>query len=150
MLKPSPNHGAIRLSNDDDDIASIGKLYGYGCLLSMLRDSDIYAPVRLILEGKQGYETHARVPVSIVARSIYSIDTILRYQSSSWNETAVRRWRDNYYIPHTWYVQTTENYIKNATNTSALAELMCILDRNGTTDRQGTPMDYSDRRLASL
>ena len=23
---------------------------------------------------------------------------------------------------------------------------MCILDRNGTTDRQGTPMDYADRR----
>ena len=22
---------------------------------------------------------------------------------------------------------------------------MCILDRNGTTDRQGTPMDYADR-----
>ena len=39
MLKPSPNHGALRLSNDDDDIASIGKLYGYGCLLSMLGDS---------------------------------------------------------------------------------------------------------------
>ena len=35
-------------------IASIGKLYGYGGLLSMLVDSDVYAPAtaRLMLEGK--------------------------------------------------------------------------------------------------
>ncbi len=36
-------------------IASIGKLYGDGGLLSMLVDSDVYAPAaaRLMLEGKQ-------------------------------------------------------------------------------------------------
>ena len=36
-------------------IASIGKLYGDGGLLSMLVNSDVYAPVtaRLMLEGKQ-------------------------------------------------------------------------------------------------
>ena len=48
------------LPKDDDDIASIGKLYGDGCLLSTLVDSDVYAPAseRLMLEGKQGYETY--------------------------------------------------------------------------------------------
>ena len=36
-------------------IASIGKIYGDGGLLSMLVDSDVYAPAttRLMLEGKQ-------------------------------------------------------------------------------------------------
>ena len=36
-------------------VASIGKLYGDGDLLSMLVDSDVYATAtaRLILEGKQ-------------------------------------------------------------------------------------------------
>ena len=36
-------------------IASIGKLYGDGGLISMLVDSDVYAPTtaRLMLEGKQ-------------------------------------------------------------------------------------------------
>ncbi len=34
---------------------SIGKLYGYGGLLAMLVDSDVYAPATaiLMLEGKQ-------------------------------------------------------------------------------------------------
>ncbi len=55
MPRPSPKHGTLRLSNDDDDIASIGKLYGDGGVLSMLVDSDVYAPAtaRLMLEGKQ-------------------------------------------------------------------------------------------------
>ena len=55
-------------------IASIWKLYGNGGLLSMLVDSDVYAPAtaRLMLEGKQvsrgsrGYESHARCPVSTI------------------------------------------------------------------------------------
>ena len=72
MLKLSPNHGTLRLPNDDDDIASIGKLYGGGGILSMLVDSDVYACVRLLLEGKNGYETRARVPVSTVAISIWT------------------------------------------------------------------------------
>ena len=72
MLKPSPNHGTLRLPNDDDDLASIGKLYGDGGNMSILVDSDVYAPAsaRLRLEWKQRYETHPRVPVSTVARSI--------------------------------------------------------------------------------
>ena len=61
MLRPSPTHGKLRLSNDDDDIASIRELYGDGGILSMLVDPEAYAPAsaRLMLEGKQGCETHA-------------------------------------------------------------------------------------------
>ena len=62
---------ALRLPNDDDDdIETIGKMYGDGYRLSMLVDSDVYACVRLMLEGNQGNAAHARVPVSTVARSI--------------------------------------------------------------------------------
>ena len=76
MLVPSPKHGTLWLPNDDDDIASIGKLYGDGGVLSMLVDSDVYAPAtaRLMLEGKQGYATHARDPVSTVSRSILDMN----------------------------------------------------------------------------
>ncbi len=74
MLRPSPNHGALRLPNDDDDNASSGKLYGDGGVLSMLVDSDVYASVRIMLEWKQGHEPHARVPVSTVARSILDMN----------------------------------------------------------------------------
>ena len=62
------------MSNDDDDIASIGKLYGDGGILSMFVDSDIYACVRIMLEGKHGYETSARVPISTVARNILDMN----------------------------------------------------------------------------
>ena len=74
MMRLSSNHGTLRLSNDDDDIPSIGKLYGDGCLLSMLVESDVYACVRLMLEGKQRYETRARVPASTVARNILDMN----------------------------------------------------------------------------
>ena len=42
--------------------------------IQMLVDSDVYACIRLMLEGKQGYETRARVPVSTVARSILDMN----------------------------------------------------------------------------
>ena len=41
MLRHSSNHGTLTLPNDVDDIASIGNLCGYGCLLSMLVDSNV-------------------------------------------------------------------------------------------------------------
>ena len=63
MLRLSPNGRTQRRSNGDDDVASIGKLYGVERLLSMLVDFDIYACVRLMLEAKHGCETRARVPV---------------------------------------------------------------------------------------
>ncbi len=58
MRRPSPNPRTRRLPNDDDDaIASIGKLYGDD-VLSILVDSDVYVPTtaKFMLEGKQWYE----------------------------------------------------------------------------------------------
>ena len=85
MLKHSPNHWALRLPNDDDDI---GKLYGDGYILSMLVDSDVYASVRLMLEWQQGNVAQAWVPVSTVARSILDMNATkwsdrLRYNYTS-------------------------------------------------------------------
>ena len=37
-------------------------------------DVDVSTTAKLIFEGKQGYETHARGPISIVSRSILDMD----------------------------------------------------------------------------
>ena len=60
-------------------IASIGKLYGDGGLLSMLVDSDVYAPAaaRLMLEGKQ--VSRGNRGMELMLKALYRI-----YQESFW------------------------------------------------------------------
>ena len=60
-------------------IASIGKLYGDGGLLSMLVDSDVYAPAtaRLMLEGKQ--VSRGNRGMKLVLEALYRL-----YQEAFW------------------------------------------------------------------
>ena len=60
-------------------IASIGKLYGDGGLLSMLVDSDVYAPAaaRLMLEGKQ--VSRGNRGMELMLKALYRL-----YQESFW------------------------------------------------------------------
>ena len=56
-----------------------------------------------------------------------SIDTIVRYQSSSWNATAVLAERQRLHVSSgRRRVPAYREFIKNATNKSALAELICV------------------------
>ena len=88
----------------------------------------------------------------IVMQSPWSrIDTIVRYQSSSWNATAVlaERQRLHTYMSSVIGVgfQTTEHYEKRHKQISTGRVHLCILDRYGSTYHQGTPMAYAGRRF---